>query len=97
MLLQYSGTDTSTLSEEISQRMKAKSGLLSAEVALKEAEMDLKYSVIKAPFSGIVADVLFAQYELVASGDALCQIYDKTNLQCKIQVLEVNISELQIE
>ncbi|WP_200975689.1 efflux RND transporter periplasmic adaptor subunit [Echinicola sp. 20G] len=81
-------TDQITMLEE---QLKASSGLLSAEIELKEVEMELAKAAIKAPISGKVADLKIKQGSLVNAGDALCEILSTNLLELHVKVLESDI------
>ncbi|EON78787.1 putative ABC transport system, lipoprotein [Lunatimonas lonarensis] len=73
-------------------RLKAKSGVLSAEISLREAELEIEKSTIKAPITGTVADVKLKQGSLVNSGDEVCEIISTGQLEIRVKVLESDIN-----
>ncbi|MBD8489827.1 efflux RND transporter periplasmic adaptor subunit [Echinicola sp. CAU 1574] len=81
-------TDQITMLEE---QLKASSGLLSAEIELKEVEMELAKAAIKAPISGKVADLKIKPGSLVNAGDELCEILSTNLLELHVKVLESDI------
>lgn len=74
------------------EQIKSSSGLLMAEIELKEAEMEVEKSVIKAPISGKVADVSLKRGSLVSAGDGICEILSSEHLELKVKVLESDIN-----
>lgn len=81
---------------EIEDYLKVKSGLYAAELDLKEAEMDLEKSSIKAPISGRIADLKVRTGSLVNSGDELFEIINTGQLELKVKVLESDINLISI-
>jgi len=81
---------------QIQEQLKAKSGLFSAEIAVKEAQMDLDKTVIKAPISGRVADLKTKRGTLVKSGDEMLEIINPSALELKVKVLESDINLISL-
>ncbi|MFW5426250.1 MAG: efflux RND transporter periplasmic adaptor subunit [Methylophagaceae bacterium] len=57
-----------------------------AKALLKQAEVDLSRSIIKAPFSGRIAKLDIAAGDRVRVGDPLLMIYDLANLEVRAQI-----------
>ncbi|WP_209332367.1 efflux RND transporter periplasmic adaptor subunit [Lunatimonas salinarum] len=77
---------------EWDSRLKASSGVLTAEISLREAEMEIEKSTIKAPISGTVADVQVKTGSLVNAGDEVCEIISLGQLEMRVKVLESDIN-----
>lgn len=75
----------------IEEQVRSSSGLLMAEIELREAEMDMEKSVITAPASGSVADVSLREGSLVNAGDLICEVLSTEALDLKVLVLESDI------
>jgi RND family efflux transporter MFP subunit len=90
----YNQQDTSVI-KAWDDRLKASSGVLTAEIALREAELNLEKSVIKAPISGTVADVKIKKGSLVNNGDEICEILTTGELQMRVKVLESDINYIR--
>nr|WP_228527756.1 efflux RND transporter periplasmic adaptor subunit [Pararhodonellum marinum] len=86
----YASEDTSRI-RLLEEQLEASSGLLSAEIELREAEIDIEKSIIRAPISGKVADVKIKSGSLVNGGDELCEIISSDLLNLKVKVLESDI------
>jgi RND family efflux transporter MFP subunit len=82
--------------KEIEDYLKVKSGLYAAELDLREAEMDLEKSTIKAPISGRIADIKVKSGTLVNAGDELFEIINTGQLEIKVKVLESDINLISI-
>ncbi|MCH7399116.1 efflux RND transporter periplasmic adaptor subunit [Belliella sp. DSM 107340] len=77
-------------------QLKSKSGLFSAEIDLKEAELEIEKSTIKAPISGRVADLKIKKGSLVSSGEDFMEIINTNTLELKVKVLESDINLISI-
>ncbi|WP_114751648.1 efflux RND transporter periplasmic adaptor subunit [Pleomorphovibrio marinus] len=88
------GEDSLSL-KDFDDLIKAKSGLLKAEIDIKEAKLNLEKSVIKAPISGTVADVMVKRGSMVNSGDEICELLSANNLTIKVKVLEADINYIR--
>jgi len=82
--------------KEIEEYLKIKSGFFAAELDLKEAEMDLEKSTIKAPISGRIADLKVRTGAMVNAGDELFEIINTGQLELKVKVLESDINLISI-
>jgi membrane fusion protein, multidrug efflux system len=86
---------TSEQAEDIRQKLRISSGLASAEQDIKEANYELTKAVIKAPFTGMLADVKVHAGQQVRPGQELFRIYDPVNLLLSVKVLESDIALLK--
>jgi multidrug efflux pump subunit AcrA (membrane-fusion protein) len=57
-----------------------------AKALLKQAEVDLSRSIIRAPFSGRIAKLDIAIGDRVRVGDPLLMLYDSANLEVRAQI-----------
>jgi RND family efflux transporter MFP subunit len=76
----------------IEEQVKSSSGLFMAEIELKEAELDMEKSAIRAPISGKVANVSLKRGSLVNAGDEICEVLSSHQLELKVKVLESDIN-----
>ncbi|MGH7477429.1 MAG: efflux RND transporter periplasmic adaptor subunit [Longimicrobiales bacterium] len=70
---------------------RAKSGLETAEVALRRARLDLAQTTLRSPFPGRVASLLVVPGEWLQPGDELLTIVDIDPIKVEVQVLESEI------
>jgi RND family efflux transporter MFP subunit len=84
------------LSAELRQRFRATSGLEEAELALQEAELNLSYCKIVAPFAGKIADLKMKEGNRLSIALPLCVVYSAHALEAVTEVLESQASKLQI-
>ena len=76
----------------ILKNLKIKSGLFEAENALENAQLLYNQTIIKAPFTGIVASVETKTGDFITSSDVFCTLINSKNLEVVFNVLE---NELQ--
>jgi len=68
-----------------------KSGLAKALNALKRAELNLSYTELRAPFSGIVGDVQVEKGQHVSPGQECFKLVDLSQMEVDLGVLESEI------
>jgi RND family efflux transporter MFP subunit len=73
----------------------AKSGLETARVSLKEAELNLERSTIIAPYDGVIERVDVAAGERISSGEDVAMIIDLVNLRVDAAVFEHDLTLLR--
>jgi RND family efflux transporter MFP subunit len=78
-------------SAERDEFWKASSGLLSAQIAVREAERNLEKTEIKAPIAGAIADLQVKKGSLVNAGDEVCLVLSTNLLEMKVKILESDI------
>ena len=81
---------------QVEDQLKTKSGLYLAQLELREAEMDLEKTIIRAATSGRVADVKLKKGSLVSSGAELLEIVNTQLLELKVKVLESDIELISL-
>ncbi len=82
--------------QEIEEYLMVKSGQYAAEIDLKEAELDLEKTIIKAPTSGRIADLKTKRGSMVNAGDELFEIINTNQLELKVKVLESDINLISL-
>ncbi len=73
---------------------RAKSGLDEAEVGLREAELQLERTKIRAPFRGHVASIRVVEGQVARVGDELLTVVDLDPIKVEVQVLESEVGYL---
>lgn len=81
---------------QIRQKLRISSGLAAAEQQIIELKNELTKSSIRAPFSGVLADVKIQDGQVLKPGDELFRLYDPINLILEVKVLEVDIAVLKL-
>lgn len=83
--------------DKIRQKLRISSGLAGAERDMSEADDELKKTVIRAPFSGVLADVKAQEGEALKPGEDLFRIYDSGDLFLEVKILESDLPELKLQ
>ena len=74
----------------------AKSGLSRSLVALRKAEMDLQATRLRAPFSGVIADLNVSVGERISIGEPILRLIDTSRILLKVQVLETEFGDIRV-
>lgn len=74
---------------------RAKSGLEDAELQLKDAQMHLARTTVRAPFAGRVANVKVVEGQWAAATDELATVVDLSPIKLEVQVLESEVGLLR--
>ena len=81
--------------EERERVARAKSGMGEAEIRLKEAQLRLSRTKVRAPYDGRVATIKVVEGQAVRVGDELLTVVDLDPIKVEVQVLEGEIGFLQ--
>lgn len=84
--------ESGEMKEEI---LAATKNLTQTEVRVKEAQLDLEKTKIRAPFSGIVFDIQVSPQEHVTAGRDLFTLVNIDRIQVQARVLESEIGKMQ--
>ena len=72
-----------------------RTGLAEARMAEERAQLNLEYTDIRAPFAGIVQGLTMVTGEIVSVGTSVCTIYNNSNLEATLNVLEADLGNLR--
>lgn len=86
--------EDATVRAERARIARTTSGLDQAEVALRQAEIQLERTRVAAPFAGRVADVRVVEGEHVTTGTELLTVVDLDPIKVEVQVLESELRYL---
>lgn len=81
--------------QERDRLARARSGLAQAAVALREAEINLERTSVRAPFPGRVADLMVVEGQQAGPGTELLTVVDLDPIKVEVQVLEAGIGYLR--
>ena len=73
-----------------------RTGLAEARMAEERAELNLEYTDIRAPFSGIIQGLTMVTGEIVTTGTSVCTIFNNDKLEAVINVLEADLGNLSV-
>jgi membrane fusion protein (multidrug efflux system) len=74
----------------------SRSGIAAARAALERARINLERTEIRAPFSGVVADLVLSEGEHLSNGQMVCMLVNNTQLEAEVGVLESDIGFLDV-
>lgn len=83
----YTARDTSSVPPEVMRMARMRSGYDAALNSLRQAEYEYDGMVLRAPFSGKVADITLRRYDQSTS-EAFCTLIDDSSLDVDFTVLE---------
>lgn len=83
-----------TLTDLARRNILIQSGLPTAEVALREAQLQLELASQYAPFPCRVADLKIQEGQLVSSGEPICTLFDPSSLEVEFNLLEQEVAQL---
>jgi RND family efflux transporter MFP subunit len=86
----------SSLKDTIYRKLRANSGLGDSELQIKKLQLELTKSIIKAPFSGTVANVKVQRGNYVKEGEELFTLYSHSDLYLEAKILESDISSIKL-
>lgn len=79
----------------ILKNLKIKSGLYEAENALQNAQLLYSQTIIRAPFSGVVANIEVKTGNFITSADIFCTLINSQNLEVVFSVLENELAFIE--
>jgi HlyD family secretion protein len=88
------GTGDPVARQERERIARARSGLAQAEVALREAEINLERTYVRAPFPGRIANLMVVAGQQAGPGTELLTVVDLDPIKVEVQVLEAEIGYL---
>ena len=92
----YSADDFNKIPEEVIKTAAIRTGLTTAENQLKTAQYNLEATILKAPFSGKIANLSHKVHEQVSQGDDFCLLIDDTVFEVEFSVLETELQEVTV-
>lgn len=90
----FSMTDIASVPDNIIAMAKMRSGYTSAKNSLERARLDYDGAVLKAPYSGKVADLKLKEYDRTTS-DPFCTVIDDSSLDVDFSVMESEYAFLE--
>ena len=91
--LGYQVCDTSSIPSDVMTMARMRSGYTSAKNALEKARYDKALAELRAPFSGIVANVAARIYDSAPSGP-FCMLIDDSSLEVSFDVMEADYAKV---
>ena len=72
----------------ILKNLEIKSGVLAAKNNLEKSQIEYEQTILKAPFSGVIANLEKKQGDFITSSDVFCTIINPNTLEVSFSVLE---------
>jgi len=88
--------DSTSVSAEVYDYIKFKSGYNRAVLALQKANFELSKTFLYAPTSGTVANLFTARYNVVSTTDPFCTLISKSDILVRCTILESELSMVAI-
>lgn len=85
--LGYPARDTMSVPKDILAVAKMRSGYTGAQISLRQAQLELDATVLRAPFSGKVADLAYKSHNATGS-DPFCTLVDDRSYDVEFNVFE---------
>jgi membrane fusion protein (multidrug efflux system) len=92
----FSLKDSAKVPKDTYQMVLMRSGHLAAIRDLQTALYNLEGTVLKAPFSGKIANLKYNPYEQVSPGEVFCTIIDDAAFEVEFNLIETEIREIQL-
>ncbi len=71
-----------------------RTGLAEARMAEERAQLNLEYTEIKAPFSGVIQGVTMVAGEILTVNTPVCMVFNNDKLEATVNVLEADLGHL---
>lgn len=94
LLLEYGGKDrdTTSVSRRIMENIKAKSGYTKALTSVRDAELKLENTYLRAPYSGVIANLKTKAHNPSPVTEPFCTILSREAIVIEVSVLESELS-----
>ncbi len=90
--LEMAALEKGAFRQEVFQQ---RTGLADARLAEERARLNLEYTEIRAPFTGVVQGREVVVGEIITTGQTVCSLYDNQNLEAVVNVLEADLADLE--
>lgn len=92
----YAEADSLKIPAIVYEGAAVRSGYYAAQRELKTARHNLSETILKAPFTGKVANIKQSVYEQVSIGEAFCTLINDTEFEVEFHLVESEIKEVSI-
>ncbi len=98
LLLGFGGKedDTNSVNNSLLQNLKSQSGYTIALLNLKSAKLDLENTLLKAPFSGKIAEIKTQNYNFISGSDPFCTLISSNDFNVNFNIIEKELSKIHI-
>lgn len=88
--------ERASIRDTVYRKLRANSGLTTAEFDLKDMEIELERSTVKSPFDGKIANVKIQKDMVVKAGDMLFTLFTNNELFLEAKILESDIGNIHV-
>ncbi len=88
----YKINDTASIPKKMLELMKVKSGFNNSKSQYDLAKFDINQAVLRAPFSGKVANIVAKEHSLANTSKPFCNIVNLNSMEVEFSVLENELS-----
>jgi RND family efflux transporter MFP subunit len=92
----YIFNDSARIPKRTMRTARIRSGYDEAKANLEMAEYELNASVLRAPFSGVVADLTLKESNFLGQAEVFCTIIDNTWFEARFPVLENELTSVRL-
>jgi RND family efflux transporter MFP subunit len=92
----YSLKDTASIPRATLKAVKVKSGYDKAMADVEMAEYNLRSSILKAPFNGVIANLFSKENNLSNQSEKFCTILDDSRFEAEFPVLESELASVRL-
>ncbi|MFD2937753.1 efflux RND transporter periplasmic adaptor subunit [Spirosoma flavum] len=99
LIAEYNGEDIDTMSvKQPNARafILTKSGYYKAQTALMQARQQLDYTILRAPYAGVVANLTARPYNFITSFEPFCTLLSRAGLLVEFSVLETELPAVRV-
>ncbi len=98
LLIGYGGRegDTNSVNRSLLQSLKSQSGYNMAMLNLKSARMEYENTFLKAPFSGVVANLSKQQHDRIDNAKPFCILLDNEHFIVDFDVMEQDVPKVNL-
>ncbi|MBC9797813.1 efflux RND transporter periplasmic adaptor subunit [Sinomicrobium weinanense] len=91
----YDLQNKENIPENIYEMASIRSGYSEAENQLENAKFDVNSTVLRAPFSGKVADIKFKEFEQVNAGEEFMSLIDDSVFDVEFNLIESEVNQIK--
>ena len=92
----YELKDSTKIPSETLEKAKIKSSLSTERLNLKDAERNLQSSYLRAPFSGVIANIKAKKYAYINSSDEICTLINDAKYEVSFPVFETEADQISL-
>jgi RND family efflux transporter MFP subunit len=98
LLLEFGGKDrdTTSVSNRIMENVKTKSGITKALTNVRDAQLKLENTYLKAPYAGVIANLKTKAYNPTPTTEPFCTILSREGMVVEVSVLESELGVVML-